>query len=432
MLKTLIHLPRVAGNLLTLSAEVKADKEEIGSDRPNPAKIGGQAVLEGVMMRSENSFAVACRKNNGKIVVRESRWHSIWTKYGFLRWPFFRGSVVLAESLVNGFSALSFSAAQMEEAAEESESADEGSGVRGDGPNETEQIETKSPETQPLKTHPKEKASSETVNQNVETIKSNRYIEGSDNKKPDEDSQQISGTMIGFTFAASIALALGLFVGVPHLLTLLLGLSSDTFAFHLVDGGIKAVMVIGYMAAISLIPDIRRVFMYHGAEHQSIAAYEADEELIVKNARKHSRFHPRCGTSFLFIVILISILLFAAVLRVAWVDNGVLDHALKIIVKIPLMLPVAGISYEALKLSGKLKGSPLAMVPVAPGLWLQRLTTREPDDDQLAVALAALRKTLWREKAIRKNSQNVEKEDPKHRAHPRIEVFDSYKEIVYE
>ncbi len=399
MFNTLIYLPRLAGALLKSSSQGGDDEAPV---RPDPAKVGGQAVLEGVMMRSENSFAVACRRADGRIVVRESEWRSIQNKFRFLRWPFFRGSIVLIESLVNGFSALSFSAAQMEETNQNASSPE----VDGDSV----------------------KPGSTGIVSGHQAKKSDSLKAGKESK----ESGELSGPMIGLTFAASIALALALFVGVPHLLSLLLGLKTDTFLFHIVDGVIKVFMVVGYMAAISFMPEIRRVYMYHGAEHQSIAAYEADDDLVVERAKTYSRFHPRCGTSFLFIVILVSILLFAALLRTPWVQHGVLDQVLKVFVKIPLMLPVAGISYEALKLSGKLKNSRLAMIVVAPGLWLQRLTTREPDDEQRAVALAALRKTLWRENTLAEGRSSNGDASTSRSDTRNIEVFDSYKEIVYE
>lgn len=349
------------------------------------------------MMRSENSFAVACRRPDGKLVVRESRWQSIWTKYKFLRWPFFRGTVVLVESLVNGFSALSFSAAQQE--------FEEGAAIEEAG--------------EPHASGPEPATGSEAGTAPLHQDK---------NPQQDVPPDGLSGAAVGLTLVVSLALAIGLFVGVPHLLAWLMGLRPDTMSFHLVDGVIKAFMVVGYMAAISLMPEIRRVFMYHGAEHQSIATYEAGRDLVVEEARNYSRFHPRCGTSFLFLVILISILLFAATLRGSWVESSFLDQVLKIFVKIPMMLPVAGIAYEALKLSGKLKNSRLAMIPVAPGLWLQRLTTRQPDDDQLEVGLAALRKTLWREKTILEDKEASQRDEDA----TSIEVFDSYQEIAYQ
>lgn len=356
-----------------------AEAEGSGQGRPDPLNVGGQAVLEGVMMRSAHSFAVACRRPDGKIVVRESAWRSIWERWRFMRWPFFRGGVVLVESLVNGFSALSFSAAVQE------------GGIHEPGEGEDRAVGAS----------PKD----------------------ADQQDAQPESPALSGAAVGLTLVVSIGLALGLFVGLPHLAAWLMGLAPDTFSFHIVDGVLKAVLVVGYLGAISLMEDIRRVFMYHGAEHQSIAAYEAGKDLIVEEARKHTRFHPRCGTSFLFLVILISILLFAITLRATWIENGFFDQLLKIGVKIPMMLPVAGISYEALKLSGRFKNSRLAMVLVAPGLWLQRLTTRSPEDDQIAVGLASLRKTLWRE------SVGVDADSDRK---PTLEVVDTYRDIAFD
>jgi uncharacterized protein YqhQ len=190
---------------------------------------------------------------------------------------------------------------------------------------------------------------------------------------------------------------------VPHLLAWLLGnlfgFDSTTFVFHIVDGVIKAGLLIGYMAAIALLPDVRRVFQYHGAEHKSIAAYEAGLPLTVENARAQSRFHPRCGTSFLLIVVGVSIVLFAVLLRGQISSVPVVDNLVKILLKLPLMLPVAGLAYELLKLSGKnYDRHAWARAVARPGLWLQKITTREPDDAQLEIALISIRKTLWRER----------------------------------
>jgi len=330
---------------------------------PSPTcNVGGQAVIEGVMMRSPRSFAVVCRRPKGEIVIREERWHSIWDRLRFLRWPFFRGGVVLLEALVNGMSALSFSAQQQEE-----------------------------------------------------------------EKAPDGDTSTAPATggkakeAVSFTgvIVLSIAMAMGLFVALPHLLTWLLGLSTDTFAFHLVDGGIKVSILVAYIGGIGLMKDIRRVYMYHGAEHKAIYAYEKGLELSVENTREQSRFHPRCGTSFLAMVILVSVFLFAVLLRQPLSSSTLVDHLLKILVKIPLMFPVAGLSYEGIKLSGKYRDNPVVKVLVAPGLWLQRLTTREPTDDQLEVSILALRKTLWREQLAEEIAEAGG-----------VQVFASYREAL--
>jgi uncharacterized protein YqhQ len=321
--------------------------------------------MEGVMMRSPRSLAVVCRSASGELVVKEQAWRSIWERLRFLRWPFLRGSVVLIESLVNGMSALSFSAKiQMA-----------GSSVEGD--------------------------------------------DGDDGTtKPAWDLVDEKAPSMWGVILLSTLLAAGLFIGLPHALTALMGFSSASVGFHLVDGLIKAAIFVGYIAAIGLMEDIKRVFMYHGAEHKAVYAYESGEGMTLDNARRQTRFHPRCGTSFLFIVILISIVLFAVTLRFTVVENTVLDHLAKVFIKIPLLFPVAGVSYEVLKLSARFQGNLVVRALIAPGLWLQRITTREPTDDQLEVALLAIQKTLWREQL------DPEREVPERD----IEVFPSYDE----
>jgi uncharacterized protein YqhQ len=317
----------------------------------NRIDVGGQAVIEGVMMRSPRSFAVVCRRPSGEIVVKEAAWQPVWAGKKPLRWPLLRGSVVLVESMLNGFAALTFAAQQ-----------------------QTVGLSTgAAPQPQSL--------GARAANQPAELSKGATYA----------------------MLAISIAFGLGLFVGVPHLLAWLLGtlfgFDARSFIFHIVDGVIKVGLLVGYMAAISLLPDIRRVFQYHGAEHKAIAAYEADLPLTVENARVQSRFHPRCGTSFLFIVVAVSIVLFAILLRGEISSVPVIDNLVKILLKLPLMLPVAGLAYELLKLSGKVYDkSSFARALAAPGLWLQKITTREPDDGQLEIALISIRKTLWRER----------------------------------
>ncbi len=313
--------------------------------------VGGQAVIEGVMMRSPHSFAVVCRRPTGEIVIKEAAWQPFWGHLKFMRWPLLRGTVVLVESMLNGFSALSF-AAQQQTVTEPGLPPRSLGAAAANGQN----------------------------GQNGEMSKAAAY---------------------GMLFV-SLAFGLGLFVGVPHLLSWLLGsvlgYDSGSFWFHIVDGAIKVFLLIGYMLAISLLPDVKRVFQYHGAEHKSIATYESGLPLTVENARAQSRFHPRCGTSFLFIVVGISIVVFAVTLRGHLSQVPLIDNLLKILLKLPLMLPVAGLAYELLKWSGaRYDKSVIARAFAAPGLWLQKITTREPSDDQLEVALVSIRKTLWRE-----------------------------------
>src|SRR5688572_19968463 len=219
------------------------------------------------MMRSPRSFAVVCRRPNGEIAIKEDAWKPVWSGVRFLRWPFLRGTVVLVESLMNGFTALSFAAAQ-----------------QGD---------------------------------------------------PSEQGKETSKAATWGMLLISIAFGLALFVGAPHVaawgIGAGLGFDASSFWFHAVDGVIKVAILIGYLAAISLLPDIKRVFQYHGAEHKSIFTYERGLSLTVENARAQSRFHPRCGTSFLLIVVMISIVIFAAALRGRIAESSTADHLIKIL-----------------------------------------------------------------------------------------------------
>jgi uncharacterized protein YqhQ len=303
------------------------------TDISNKINVGGQAVIEGVMMRAPKSMTIAVRKPDGSIVVKEDVWRSISEKLTFLKWPFFRGSVAIFEALINGIQALTFSA----------------------------------------------------------------------NQAFDEEEDAPGGWSIFFTIFVALGLALFLFVALPHLLS---GLVSQLFGsrlgvedvlFHIIDGIIKIVIFTGYIWLISLSKEIRRVFEYHGAEHKSIYAYEAGESLTVENAKKHSTLHPRCGTAFILIVLLISIVFFSIVFPFMPLFTAlpkIVTQMIHISFKILLMFPIAGIAYEFIKYSGKKMENPLVRMLTLPGLWMQKLTTREPSDDQLEIALAALSRAI--------------------------------------
>lgn len=308
------------------------------STPPSRPYVGGQAVLEGVMMRSPRSLAIAVRRPDGTIVVREDTWVSIFDKLRFLRWPLLRGSVVLIESLFNGIQALNFSA---EQALAEDDK-------------------------------PAEKRS----------------------------SAQVAGTI-----AVSLVLAFGIFVGLPHMMAWgtggLLGrqLGVDSFAFHALDGLFKIGIFVGYIWMISRVPEIRRVFEYHGAEHKAINTYESQQELTVENARRWTTFHPRCGTSFVLFVLVLSIFMFAAVLPFVPTVSEIafVNHLAMVLIKIPLMLPLAGLAYEINKVASKHPEWRWVQLLVVPGRLMQKLTTREPSDDQLEIALAAMRAAIRHE-----------------------------------
>jgi uncharacterized protein YqhQ len=309
--------------------------------------IGGQAVLEGVMMRSPASLVVAVRRPDGRIAVREEVWETLWPKAKLLRKPFLRGAVVLIESVWNGFTALAFSAEQAESA--------------------------EAPATEPSAAATEAKPTGELAR----------------------------GLMLGVSFLFMVAL----FIAAPHLLTLglfkLLGRdpSLKGILFHVVDGVFRIAILVGWLALVARTKDAKRLFQYHGAEHKAIWTYESRQPLTVENARRFTTQHPRCGTSFLFVVVGVAVLLHVMVLPfVPTVSTvGALQTVFVLVLKIALAFPVAGIAYELQKRSARADCSPLLKAMVSPGLWLQRITTVEPTDDQLEIALLALDRALARE-----------------------------------
>ena len=326
----------------------------MSTDQPKaaPLTVGGQAVIEGVMMRSPRCLAVAVRHPDGRLVVRDQPWRSVWEKLRFLRWPFLRGTVILVESMANGMSALSYSA-RVAGDAEKGEPAD------APGP-----------------------------------------AEATGGKKAKGDVPP------WVVLVPTLIVAIAAFKAIPHLVALGLdslagGAGVSGRLFHVVDGVAKLALFLGYLALISLMKDIRRVFAYHGAEHKAIATFEAKVDLTVENARTRSRLHPRCGTSFLFVVILFGVVLYMFTIPLVepLVATPWLDQALLILLKIALLFPIAGVSYEAIRLSGRHATNPIVRAFTWPGLMTQRLTTREPTDDQIEVALASIETVLAREAA---------------------------------
>ena len=205
-------------------------------------------------------------------------------------------------------------------------------------------------------------------------------------------------------------MGMGLFVALPHFITAMitssryLNLTAQSPIFHLMDGCFKVGILLIYVYLIAMMKDIHRVFQYHGAEHKSIYAFEAGEELTVENARKYTTLHPRCGTSFLLFLVLISIVVFSFVFPLFRLtelsQTPLINHVLMVLVKIGLMLPVAGLSYEFIKACAFRMDNPVFRTLIWPGMILQKLTTREPDDDQLEIALASLRHVLLLEKGL--------------------------------
>jgi uncharacterized protein YqhQ len=279
------------------------------------------------MMRSPHAFTVAVRrggKPDAEIALLREEVRPVGVRFPILKKKVLRGSVALFEAMWLGMRALNFSA--------------------------------------------------------------NEALDGEDDKKEQISTAAIAGTMV-----LALVFAFGLFFGLPLLLTHLLGAKYAAFKgnvlFNLTDGAIRVSLFLGYVSGISIMKDIRRVFEYHGAEHKVIGAFEAGEALTVENARKHSCIHPRCGTSFLMVVIVLSILLFSLV-PVTW---PLWAKGAARIVLLPL---IAGLSYEFIRFSAKKRGHPMVEALILPGLLLQRITTREPSDDQLEVAIRAMDEAL--------------------------------------
>ncbi len=294
--------------------------------------VGGQALIEGVMMRSPHYVTVAVRKNKGNIKVKEETFTSLCMKYRFLGVPLVRGVINLFEMMIVGMKMLNYSACEVI-----------------DEPQETEENKSKFQKT----LH-----------------------------------------MAAFSFSLLFALGMSLFLFkfIPLWITDTLSkkfvlLDQNFLLYNFVDGLIKTAMFITYIALLGIGNQLKRVFQYHGAEHKSIYTYEQGLELTVQNAKKMTRFHPRCGTSFILVVFMLSIFIYTFIPRQS-------TFLLTFLVRVIFLPLIAGFSYEILKWSAKKQQNLLVKILTTPGLWFQRLTTREPDDHQLEVALAALKKAL--------------------------------------
>jgi uncharacterized protein YqhQ len=299
------------------------------------AAIGGQAVLEGVMMRGPRNWAVAVRKPDGQIAQVARTIDPLMSRHWALRLPVVRGVVALGESLAIGFRALSVSANYA--AAEEAEG--------------------------------------------------------------DAEPAEIGRWALAFSFAVAIGFALMLFKVGPALLTDQLPIRSGGW-FVIVEGLIRVTIFVAYLSVLSLVPSLRRVFQYHAAEHKAINAYEAGEELTPEVTQRYSLIHPRCGTAFLLWVMVIGVFVFALFGRPAWYWL--------IVTRIALLPVIAGLAYELIRFAGKHAGNRALMTLLAPGLWLQRLTTREPTLDQLEVSIRALQEVLEKEGRLSPADRRVE------------------------
>ncbi|MDE5700016.1 MAG: DUF1385 domain-containing protein [Lachnospiraceae bacterium] len=296
--------------------------------------IGGQAVLEGVMMKNKTKYAVAVRKPDGDIDVQVEEYQGVCGDKKFAKLPLIRGVFAFIDSLVLGMRVTMHSASFYEE-------------------------EEASPE-----------------------------------EKAKEEAKKSSGgraddIMMGVTVAVSVVIAVALFMLLPFLISDLLGkYIRNTSLVAILEGLLRILIFVGYIAAISLMKDIRRLYMYHGAEHKCINCIERGRPLTVKNVMRSSRQHKRCGTSFLLFVVLVSVIVFFFIR----VDN----LALKLVLRLLFVPVIAGISYEIIRLAGRCNNILIRIIS-APGMWMQRLTTKEPDEDMVAVAIASVEAVFdWR------------------------------------
>ncbi|MFL5945244.1 MAG: DUF1385 domain-containing protein [Gaiellaceae bacterium] len=297
--------------------------------------LGGQAVLEGVMMRSPSHWAVAVRKPDGDIAQVNQPIKSPMARHRIWRLPVIRGVVALGESLTIGFRALAISA---------------------------------------------------------------NYAAQQDGEDGEDVATELTRGQLIFAFAIAIGFAVLLFKVSPALITDWIGIDAGWFV--VVEGAIRVAIFVLYLFLISLFPDLRRVFQYHAAEHKAINAYEAGEELEPETVQRHSLIHPRCGTAFLLWVMVIAIFVFAFFGRPHWYWL--------IATRILLLPLIAGLAYELIRFAGKHQRNRILMTLLAPGLWLQRLTTRQPSLDQIEVSIRALKEVLALESRADGDARKVE------------------------
>ena len=299
--------------------------------------VGGQAVIEGVMMRAPGMIATAIRRTDGTITVRREAFISITKRLPFLTFPLLRGALGIIEMLIVGIRTLNFSAEIAMEDAREGVHEEAADG----------------------KTNPR------------------------------------AGIMLGVTVAIAFAVGIALFFVTPLVLTsVFFAVDQNPIQFNLLAGGIRLALFLIYLLGIARMRDVQRLFAYHGAEHKAVFAYENGGELTLASALRQSRFHPRCGTSFLLVVMISAIIIFALLdgLLLRWL--GELTLWIRLLTHLPLIPLVGGLSYELIRVSARHARSWWGRLLVAPGLWLQTVTTREPDEGQVEVALAALKGAL--------------------------------------
>lgn len=342
-------------------------EERLGA-RMKPSGIGGMAVMEGVMMKNKDEYAVAVRKPDNEIVVEKNTYKDFTNKVKFFKLPIFRGMLAFVDSMVIGVKVLSFSASFFDD--------------------DEEQVTSK-----------KNKKTNKQVNNKAEkksaVVKEELSATVTDHENQDEEKTQdkkenrVDGLLMAGVVLLSTCFSVGLFMLLPFFISNLFSkLIKTEFLLTLVEGLIRITIFIGYIFIISRMPEIKRFFMYHGAEHKTINCLENGFELTVENVRWQTKVHKRCGTSFMLLVMIISVLLFFLLppMSLLW----------RVISRILLVPVIAGISYEFIRLAGRSENK-LVNIISKPGLWMQGLTTREPDDAMIEVAIQSVEAVFdWR------------------------------------
>jgi uncharacterized protein YqhQ len=331
------------------------------SDSKQPVMVGGQAVIEGVMMRGPDGYAVSVRRADGSIQGISQPHVPLGRRVPFFKLPIFRGAGGLFEMMAIGMKSLEYSA---------------------------QQAALDDPSLKKKDEEGKEAAAEE--------------VAAAPEEKP------VSKTALAATMAFSLSLGIFMFVVLPNLATAFMGkaLSSDgkpfmeenaPFLYNVLSGAIRMIIVVGYIWLISMMKDVKRLFQYHGAEHKAVSAFEAGKELTVENVRPFTRLHPRCGTTFIAITLIVAIVVFAILAKVmvaVWPEfynfRFAVRKSILIFGHIAIMPLVAGVCFEILRLGGKYRTNPLLQVFLVPGYWFQHLTVREPDDSMIEVAIHSL------------------------------------------
>jgi uncharacterized protein YqhQ len=298
--------------------------------------VGGQAVIEGVMMRSPHTISTAVRRSDGQIAVKNEKFISLTQRHKILGVPIIRGLVSFVEMLVISIKTLNYSAEMAME----------------------------------------EEGEAKTQNEK-------------------EKSSFLKSAYLAITMILALALGFGIFFFLPLWFSQFLGVRKEALAFNLIAGCVRVTLFIAYVWIISRFGEFKKIFQYHGAEHKSIFTYEAGKELTVENVKGFSTRHPRCGTSFILIVVVFAILIYSISDTLYYLITGVPPTLpQRMLVHLILLPLVAGGGYELLKISGKTRDRKITKILSAPGLWIQSITTREPNEAQMEVALAALKNAL--------------------------------------